>query len=891
MAGGPEIEWLGGLQGIHGAFPDYDCRWAGAVPGSSAYKWSDLRSRLSREAWGAASPLAHETAELARYAAEAAAEDACPLGRLAACLALWVSFAGDGNGGANSAAVPAACWPGRLQLPLVPALASTWPVLRLLSIAQRQWPERSEQHSCIRLFHPSLDWDAYHALVEAYGAEEFQEEEMESVVTDAHRDAADHSSGIVWKYSSMVQYQGLSIAAWTGQCTLGAATAFILRIQGLVLGELDVYKMVEALLKNVDDRVLSAMSLEEILASRWPIFALLHKLQCTRRRYDDLALAPNDLQLNINVPEQNDAVIELLSEPAREIAEHLLVAAPGPVLVTFVRTHRVGYLRGYMRHSDALDFLGRSLILPQSQMVRDVCEGLGAATGRGAPCLPVLSVYPELAKFALLALAARLGVSVLFADLETYFAQNPFKELVPMSRASNADVHVALEFYSNQTRPGLLLVHATERSLIAMASIAIWLVRFPFSVEGPALRYMLEPDRPGYVPSVSFLRADRREGLSEAVGPVRLGQLCSENRFVTSDGWFGDIEDIVAYELQSLMYAEEKVRALEAFYEGPEWAPRVELLRVQKEMSPKRPMEVLQHGADPCGNSLHAAAAMDSRSDSPPYVLHVNFADGCCEREQAKSSSTALQFGANDSWALGGAALDAEFRERNSRLLNWRRTEQHTQGKTPSGKVGYYVWKPYVILQTLLDPRVRDGDIVLWTDAGVHFIAPLRPLLERYLENSDVSATETPMMEADVTKRDALILLDADYLSILQTNQIATGIILARKTPLAIRFMQHWLRACEDERIITEEPSSLGQPDYFTFRHHNDDQSAFSLLFKKYGFKAFSQAERDEVVLAARNIAKFRAVSDAFALGETLSQDNYIAAADGAAISSSSSSA
>merc|ERR1712151_425362 len=109
------------------------------------------------------------------------------------------------------------------------------------------------------------------------------------------------------------------------------------------------------------------------------------------------------------------------------------------------------------------------------------------------------------------------------------------------------------------------------------------------------------------------------------------------------------------------------------------------------------------------------------------------------------------------------------------------------------------------------------------------------------------------------------------------------GIILARKTPLTIRFMEHWLRACEDERIITEEPSVLGYPDYFTFRHHNDDQSAFSLLFKKYGFQAFSQAERDEVIVAARNIAKFLAASDAFALGNHVSQDGFISAANNAA--------
>uniref|UniRef100_A0A7S0A550 Uncharacterized protein n=2 Tax=Pyrodinium bahamense TaxID=73915 RepID=A0A7S0A550_9DINO len=320
---------------------------------------------------------------------------------------------------------------------------------------------------------------------------------------------------------------------------------------------------------------------------------------------------------------------------------------------------------------------------------------------------------------------------------------------------------------------------------------------------------------------------------------------------------------------------------LEAFYgslRGSETARRI-LAGARKPMTPKRPMEALQQTGPARASHADSVVPVDPQA----RVVHVNFADGCCEVEQARSSATALQFGADASRVLNGSFLSSEFRERNQRLLSWNRTEALTSGKTPSGKVGYYVWKPYVLLETLREPTVEEGSIVVYTDAGVHFIAPLRPLVQAYLAGSDISATETPMMEADVTKRDAFLLLDADYPSIIQTNQIATGIILARKTPLAIRFAEHWLSACEDERIITEEPSRLGHPDYFTFRHHNDDQSAFSLLFKKYGFRPFSQAERDEVVLAARNVAKFVAASDAFALGGALSQDGYISAANAAA--------
>ncbi len=57
-------------------------------------------------------------------------------------------------------------------------------------------------------------------------------------------------------------------------------------------------------------------------------------------------------------------------------------------------------------------------------------------------------------------------------------------------------------------------------------------------------------------------------------------------------------------------------------------------------------------------------------------------------------------------------------------------------------------------------------------------------------------------------------------------------------------------------------------PDYPNYHNNNDDQTAFSLNFKKFGFLAFSTGLRDDFVLLGRNLAKFIANSNAFARGE-----------------------
>lgn len=290
--------------------------------------------------------------------------------------------------------------------------------------------------------------------------------------------------------------------------------------------------------------------------------------------------------------------------------------------------------------------------------------------------------------------------------------------------------------------------------------------------------------------------------------------------------------------------------------------------------------------ASPFSEHSHVKRCTGRDCDALPIsrLIHVNFADGCCETEQRQSSETAKQFGAEESRALRGDFLDDEFRKRNHHLLTFNRTPELTQYKTPSGKIGYYVWKAYVLLRTVEDPGLPwDTTVVVWTDAGIHFVDDMRPLVHKYMRETDVAATRTPMLEGDFSKRDAFILLDADYQGIFETSQVATGIIIVRKTKLAVEFLRDWLAACEDPRIMTEEPSVLGYPDYFTFKNNNDDQTAFSLVFKRYGFMPFSVGERDDVVYTGRNLAKFRQVSDAFAVGQTSDREAYLHAADAAA--------
>jgi len=140
-------------------------------------------------------------------------------------------------------------------------------------------------------------------------------------------------------------------------------------------------------------------------------------------------------------------------------------------------------------------------------------------------------------------------------------------------------------------------------------------LRFPFSVERPAIRYLLEPDQPAFVPSVSLLRADQ---LPERGGPPRLAVLDAETGFVSTDGWYGDMESLICLEIQPMLHYAEKEMMLQAFYgvaQGSTEATNKIITAGRRSISPKRPTEIQQQ--------FGPAGAHDEASTAEDFWMHL----------------------------------------------------------------------------------------------------------------------------------------------------------------------------------------------------------------------------------------------------------------------------
>jgi hypothetical protein len=157
---------------------------------------------------------------------------------------------------------------------------------------------------------------------------------------------------------------------------------------------------------------------------------------------------------------------------------------------------------------------------------------------------------------------------------------------------------------------------------------------------------------------------------------------------------------------------------------------------------------------------------------------------------------------------------------------------------------GYWLWKPYIILDTLTS--VPEGTLVLYTDVAVTYIADPSKLFE-FAASRDVTLFDNlaRFKQEDWTKRDCFVLLDADAEPYWNRTQLDAAFQIYRAGTPAIEFVQACKRAMRDSRILTDEPNVCGRPDPPGVREdHRHDQSVLTIFTVRYGLPSFRSPSR-----------------------------------------------
>ena len=206
-------------------------------------------------------------------------------------------------------------------------------------------------------------------------------------------------------------------------------------------------------------------------------------------------------------------------------------------------------------------------------------------------------------------------------------------------------------------------------------------------------------------------------------------------------------------------------------------------------------------------------------------IVGISYSNKLYKASQLLNKKTAYKVGKVDEYySYGPNDIDNTFKEKNKDILSRERGN------------GYWLWKPYFILKTLKE-KLNNGDFLIYTDAQIIYTDRVDKLIDFLKERKAEMWAErlACCIEKEYSKRDAFVLIGVDQPFYTNTNQYIASYQIYKKTILTEKFLEDYLYYCRDKRIITDEPNSMGLPNYNIFIDNRHDQTVFSLLIKKYG--------------------------------------------------------
>ena len=163
-------------------------------------------------------------------------------------------------------------------------------------------------------------------------------------------------------------------------------------------------------------------------------------------------------------------------------------------------------------------------------------------------------------------------------------------------------------------------------------------------------------------------------------------------------------------------------------------------------------------------------------------------------------------------------------------------TENHKIFKYGRG-YGYWLWKPYLILKSLLESN--ENDIVIYLDSNDLPKNRFFSFIENHFENNDYLLFNNLRHEShDVwTKKDCFVLMNCDSEDFHNQVQLEAGVLGFRKTVSNLKLIEEWLDYCRNENIVTDLPNICGYPNHKNFIEHRHDQSILTNIAIKYNLK------------------------------------------------------
>jgi len=166
---------------------------------------------------------------------------------------------------------------------------------------------------------------------------------------------------------------------------------------------------------------------------------------------------------------------------------------------------------------------------------------------------------------------------------------------------------------------------------------------------------------------------------------------------------------------------------------------------------------------------------------------------------------------------------------------------------------GYWVWKPFLILKSLMESN--PDDIIFYVDSTDLPTKKLFEYINNHFIENDILLFRQNYPHDNWTKKDCFILMDCDGDKYHNQIQLEAGAIAIKKTNFNIKLMEEWLNYCSNKFIVSDLPNICGFENHINFVEHRHDQSILTNLAIKYDIKS-QQLDDSYISYNTQNLQK-----------------------------------
>lgn len=202
----------------------------------------------------------------------------------------------------------------------------------------------------------------------------------------------------------------------------------------------------------------------------------------------------------------------------------------------------------------------------------------------------------------------------------------------------------------------------------------------------------------------------------------------------------------------------------------------------------------------------------------------ISFATGRFKKSQEILEKKSYEIGINKVFSFTENDIDKQFIKKNYKILS-----------SPRGS-GYWLWKPYLILKTLLESE--KNSIIIYCDSGAYPISNLDILSNYADENNFVLFKNHEKINKVWTKYDCFYLMGCLSEKYTNSEQANAAFQIYKNNDISKDFVNEYLKYCENINILTDLPNIHGN-NFSEFIDHRHDQSVLTNLIYKNNLKLF----------------------------------------------------